>query len=51
MNDPSVAKRWTVLVIGLVLQLNGCTVITVVDTAASAVVKTVATAVDWIIPD
>jgi hypothetical protein len=35
----------------LVLQLCACTVITIVDAAASAVVKTVETAVDWVIPD
>ena len=35
----------------LMLELCGCTVITIVDAAATAVVKTVETAVDWVIPD
>lgn len=39
------------IVVCLVLSLCGCTVITIVDAAASAVVKTVETAVDWVIPD
>ncbi len=39
------------LVASLVLQLPGCTVLSIVDTAASVVVKTVETAVDWVIPD
>ena len=51
MNGPSVTKWRIVLLISVFLQLTGCTVISVVDTAASAVVKTVATAVDWVIPD
>ena len=51
MNGPSITKWRTILVLGLILQLTSCTVISVVDTAASAVVKTVATAVDWVIPD
>jgi len=42
-------RFWIVLC--LLLQLCGCTVITIVDAAATAVVKTVETAVDWVIPD
>jgi hypothetical protein len=39
------------IILCLVIQLTGCTVITVVDAAASAVVSTVETVVDWVIPD
>ena len=51
MNGHSVKKWRIVLLISVFLQLTGCTVISVLDTAASAVVKTVATAVDWVISD
>lgn len=39
------------LAVCLTITLNGCIVITVIDTAAGAVVKTVTTVVDWLIPD
>lgn len=39
------------LLISLMLPLSGCTVLTIADAAASVVIKTVETAVDWVIPD
>ena len=39
------------LLIGLTLSISGCTVIAIADAAATAVIKTVKTAVEWVIPD
>lgn len=44
--------RLRLLLLGmLVVPISGCTVLTIADAAASAVIKTVETAVDWVIPD
>jgi hypothetical protein len=42
--------RW-LLLLSLMLSISGCTVLAIADAAATAVVKTVETAVDWVIPD
>ena len=44
-------KMRLLLLISLMLPLSGCTVLTIADAAASVVIKTVETAVDWVIPD
>lgn len=51
LNSDSTNCMRAIGIVCLVLGLAGCTFISVVDTTASAVVKTVATAVDWVIPD
>lgn len=44
--------RLRLLLLGMcVVLVSGCTVLTIADAAASAVIKTVETAVDWVIPD